>query len=86
MPRKAKKKAEPVEAVKIEEPKVEEEKVDWGAKVAKVGKIILGILIMLGGLFLIWTFLPEFLAVLKGLIGVILILVGVLVIALGWLD
>jgi len=36
--------------------------------------------------FLIWTFLPEFLAVLKGLIGVILILVGLLVIALGWLD
>jgi len=85
MPKKARKK-KVTEEPKIEEPKAEEEKVDWGAKVVKAGKIILGILIILAGLFLIWLFLPEFLEVLKGVIGVILILVGLLVIALGWLD
>jgi hypothetical protein len=85
MPRKAKKKAV-IEEPKIEAPKVEEEKIDWGAKAAKAGKIIFGILVILAGLFLIWLFLPEFLQVLKGIIGIVLILVGLLVIALGWLD
>jgi len=84
MPKKAKKKEETVDMPKVETPA--EEKPDWGAKAAKVGKIILGLVIILAGAFLIWTFLPEFLAVLKGVIGVIIILVGLLVVALGWLD
>ncbi len=71
MPKKASKK-KVTEAPKIEEPKVEE-KVDWGAKLAKAGKIILGILVILAGLFLIWLFLPEFLEVLKGIIFLLLI-------------
>jgi len=55
-------------------------------KLGKYAKIILGILIILAGLFLIWLFLPEFILLIKGVIGVILILVGILVLALGWLD
>lgn len=55
-------------------------------KVGKYAKILLGALIILAGLFLIWLFLPEFILLIKGIIGVILILVGILVVALGWLD
>ena len=55
-------------------------------KVGKYAKILLGTLIILAGLFLIWLFLPEFIFLIKGVIGVILILVGILVVALGWLD
>ncbi len=63
-----------------------EEKKPIGKSIAKFAKIFCGILIILGGLFLIWMFLPEFIKVLEGLVGVILILIGLLVAALGWLD
>lgn len=83
MPRK---KAEVAE-VKEEKPEpIFEEKRPLKERVAKAVKIIIGILIILGGGFLIWTFLPEFLEVLKGTVGVILILIGLIVVALGWLD
>ena len=63
-----------------------EEKTPIGKRIGKFAKIFFGILIILGGLFLIWMFLPEFIKVLEGLVGVILILIGLLVAALGWLD
>jgi len=64
----------------------EETKKSAGELAKKAGKIILGILIVLAGLFLIWAFWPDFLAVLKGIIGVVLILVGLIVVAIGWTD
>jgi hypothetical protein len=42
--------------------------------------------LILAGIFSIIWFLPEFIAVIKGVIGVIIILIGILVFALGWLD
>ena len=84
MPRKKKK---AVEAKEEEKPEpIFEEKKTLAERVKKAAKVIFGILIILGGLFLIWLFLPEFLDVLKGLVGVILILIGLIVVALGWLD
>ena len=62
------------------------EKVDWGAIVAKAAKIIIGILIVIAGGFLVWLWWPEFLYVLKGVIGVIVIIIGLIVIALGAID
>lgn len=62
------------------------DKVDWGASVAKAAKIIIGILIILAGLFLVWLFWPKFIYVLKGIVGVIVIIIGLIVIALGATD
>jgi amino acid transporter len=55
-------------------------------KVSKFAKIFFGIIFVLGGLFLIWLFLPEFVVLLKGILGVIVILIGILLIFLGWSD
>lgn len=57
-----------------------------GASVKKAAKILLGILIILVGGFLVWWFLPDFLEVLKGVIGIVIIIVGLIVVALGWTD
>jgi uncharacterized membrane protein HdeD (DUF308 family) len=57
-----------------------------GPNVGKVAKVFLGVLVMLAGFFLIWTFLPEFIFLIKALIGVVLVLIGLLVVAIGWLD
>jgi hypothetical protein len=57
-----------------------------GASVKKAAKILFGILIILVGGFVVWWFLPEFLEVLKGVIGMIIIIVGLVVVALGWTD
>jgi protein-S-isoprenylcysteine O-methyltransferase Ste14 len=81
MPRKKKEK---VEEFKV--PEITEEKKTLGQRAKKAGKIILGVLLVLAGIFGIYLFLPEFLKVLEGLIGVIVIIIGLIVIALGWLD
>ena len=60
--------------------------VDWGASVAKAAKIIMGVLIMIAGLFLVWLWWPEFLYVLKGVVGIIVIIIGLIVVALGATD
>ncbi|MFH0868643.1 MAG: hypothetical protein V1839_00270 [archaeon] len=49
-------------------------------------KILFGILVILAGLFLTWTFWPEFWAMFKGIIGVVLIIVGIIIAAIGWTD
>ena len=49
-------------------------------------KILFGILVILAGLFLVWVFWPEFWAVFKGLIGLVLIVVGIIIAAIGWTD
>jgi hypothetical protein len=41
---------------------------------------------ILAGIFEIIWFLPEFIAAFKGTIGTIVIIFGIVVIALGWLD
>ena len=64
----------------------EKEKTDYGAIAKKWVKIIVGILIILAGGFLAWTFLPELWYVFKALIGVVLIVVGLIVVAIGWTD
>jgi hypothetical protein len=79
-----------VQAVKEDKPEPileqPEERTPIGKRISKFAKIFFGVLIILGGLFLIWMFLPEFIKVLEGLVGVMLILIGLLVAALGWLD
>jgi len=83
MPRKKK------EEVKIEEfkvPEITEEKKTFGQKAKKAGKIFFGILLILAGIFGVYLFLPEFIKVLEGLIGVFVIIIGLILIALGWLD
>lgn len=82
MPRK--KKTGKVEEFKV--PEFAEEKKTLGQRAKKAGKIVLGVLLILAGIFGIIWFLPEFIAVLKGVIGVLVILIGILVFALGWLD
>jgi len=49
-------------------------------------KILFGILVVLAGLFLTWTFWPELWFVFKGLIGIVLIVVGIIIVAIGWTD
>lgn len=62
------------------------EEKSMGSTAMKWVKILFGILIVLAGGFLVWTFLPEFWAVFKGLIGLVLIVVGIIVVAIGWTD
>jgi len=81
MPRKKKEK---VEEFKV--PEITEEKKTFGQRAKKAGKIILGVLLVLAGVFGIIWYWPEFLQVLKGVIGVIVVIIGLIVIALGWLD
>ncbi len=82
MPRK--KKEAKVEEFKV--PEITEEKKTFGQRAKKAGKIILGVLLVLAGVFGIIWYWPEFLEVLKGVIGVVVIIIGLIVIALGWLD
>ncbi|MEM2874281.1 MAG: hypothetical protein QW063_02450 [Candidatus Nanoarchaeia archaeon] len=86
MPRKKETKATVEINEEKAEPIFEPEKPSLAEKAKRAAKILFGILIILGGLFLIWLFLPEFLEVLKGLVGVILILVGLIMVAVGWFD
>jgi cell division septal protein FtsQ len=73
-----------VEEFKVQEMPVEKKSIGQRAK--KGFKMVFGILLVLAGLFGIYLFLPEFIKVLEGVIGVAVILVGILVFALGWLD
>ena len=57
-----------------------------GSTAMKWVKILFGLFVILAGGFLVWTFLPEFWAVFKGLIGLVLIVVGIIVVAIGWTD
>lgn len=83
---------------KIEMPEVEQpvatpiiepsttDNANTGRLAKKAGKIILGIIITLVGIAGVYFFWPSFLVVLKGVIGVIVILIGLIIIALGWTD
>jgi hypothetical protein len=85
MPRKKKaKQQKAIEEFKV--PEIAEEKRTLGQKARKATKMILGVLLILAGIFGIIWFLPEFIAVIKGVIGLVVILIGILVFALGWLD
>ena len=62
------------------------EEKSMGSTAMKWVKILFGILVILAGGFLVWTFLPEFWAVFKGMIGLVLIVIGIIVVAIGWTD
>lgn len=54
-----------------------------GGEVAKkILKVILGILFLVGGGLLVWLFWGELLVVVKGVIGLFLILVGLITVAI----
>ncbi|HKZ49608.1 MAG TPA: hypothetical protein VJ110_01260 [Candidatus Nanoarchaeia archaeon] len=55
-----------------------------GAK--KAAKVLFGLIVTLAGLFLVMTFFPEFVLIIKGIIGVVVALIGILIIAIGLLD
>ena len=57
-----------------------------GHAVMKGLKILAGIIIGLIGLFLLWYFWGEFALVFKGVIGLVVALIGLVVIILGWTD
>ncbi|MBI4095487.1 MAG: hypothetical protein HY438_01350 [DPANN group archaeon] len=57
-----------------------------GAAVRKALKIILGVVVVLLGLGLLWWWFGEFALVFKGLIGVVVGLLGLVIIAIGWTD
>ncbi len=57
-----------------------------GAAVRKALKIILGVVVVLLGLGLLWWWFGEFALVFKGLIGVAVGLVGLIIVAIGWTD
>ena len=59
---------------------------DFGISAKKVGKIALGIIIMLLGLVLIWFYWKEFLQVIQGVAGIMTILTGAIILALGATD
>ncbi|MGB9675189.1 MAG: hypothetical protein ACP5IJ_01065 [Candidatus Nanoarchaeia archaeon] len=68
------------------EEKAEEKKPSLKAKLSKFAKIFFGIIFILGGIFLVWLFLSDFIVLIKGAIGVFVILIGLLLIFLGWTD
>ena len=57
-----------------------------GHAVMKGLKILAGIIIGLIGLFLLWYFWGEFALVFKGVIGPVVMLLGLIVVILGWTD
>ncbi|MBI2040746.1 MAG: hypothetical protein HYT16_01465 [DPANN group archaeon] len=57
-----------------------------GAAVRKALKIILGVVVVLLGLGLLWWWFGEFALVFKGMIGIVVGLVGLVIIAIGWTD
>jgi len=57
-----------------------------GKSAAKFGKILLGLIVILAGLGLIWYWWGNFLSVLKGVAGVVIALIGLLIAAIGWSD
>lgn len=49
----------------------------------EVLKILLGVVLLGGGLYSIWKYLPEFVTVLKGLVPPLIVLLGLLII---WIE
>lgn len=47
---------------------------------------LLGIVLLLAGLYGIWYFFGDFLLVLKGVVGVTVALIGLLFLLMAWLD
>jgi hypothetical protein len=47
------------------------------------GAVIIGLLLCILGAFAIWVFLPDAIAVVKGLIGIAGVLIGLMLVAFG---
>ena len=61
---------------------------DAGHSVAKLAKIVLGLILVLVG---IWSYIPwqwynDLLVLIKGGIGIVIILIGMVFILIGWSD
>jgi hypothetical protein len=78
--------AKKVQTKKTDNPGFESDKKGFGDQLKKVLKIFLAVLIIIGGGILTWYYLPEFLLVLKGVIGIAVILIGLIVLAIAWTD
>jgi len=48
-----------------------------------IGTVIIGILLCILGLYAIWVFLPDAIAVVKGLIGIAGVLIGLMMVVFG---
>ena len=59
---------------------------DAAKSAMKFGKVLLGLLIIAAGLFLVLHWWPHFLNVAKGIVGIVIALIGLLVVAIGWAD
>ncbi len=74
--------AQPVTAT----PSTPAESGGMGAAVRKAVKILLGIVVILLGLGLLWWWFGQFALVFKGMIGLAVALVGLIIVAIGWTD
>jgi len=57
----------------------------WGLGMDKtgIGAVIIGLLLCMLGIFAIWVFLPDAIAVVKGLIGIAGVLIGLMLFVFG---
>ena len=56
------------------------------ATIAKGLKIIIGIALVLAGIYGIWYFWPQFVGAVKAVIGIVILLIGLLLVFLGASD
>jgi hypothetical protein len=50
---------------------------------AGIGALLVGILLCVLGGYAIWAFLPEVIAAVKGLVGIVVLLIGLMLIIFG---
>lgn len=50
---------------------------------AGIGALLVGIILLILGVYAIWIFLPEAIAAVKGLIGIVGLLIGLMLIIFG---
>jgi len=63
-----------------------EEGKSFGQMIKKAVKIIIGLVVILVGIGLVWWWWPQFAIVVKGMFGVVLALIGLIIVAIGWTD
>lgn len=50
-----------------------------------LGMLIVGILLVIGGAYAIWYFLPDVINVVKGAIGIVALLIGIMLAGIGFI-
>ena len=48
-----------------------------------IGAVIIGLVLCVLGLYAVWVFLPDAIAVVKGLIGIVGVIIGLMLLAFG---